>query len=154
MAREVSEVGRDTPWASIYAACEALDDEIKSYLETLSAIHDIGYFRNTFSAGENDGKKLLQGMNKFSCAIHPVIKTHPVSGRKFLYVNESFTQHILGLTARESRIWLNWLLDHVSRPGYQVRFRWQKGAVAMWDNRCTQHYAVATICQLIAALTR
>ena len=75
-------------------------------------------------------------------SIHPVIKTHPVSGRKFLYVNESFTQHIVGLTARESRNWLIWLLDHVNRPEYQVRFRWQKGSVAMWDNRCTLHHAM------------
>jgi taurine dioxygenase len=143
VAREVPEVGGDTLWASLYAAYEALDDDIKSYLETLSAIHDMGDFRNTFSVGESDGRKLIEGMNRFGCAIHPVIKTHPVSGRKFLYVNESFTQHIVGLTARESRSWLNWLLDHVSRPEYQVRFRWQNGSVAMWDNRCTQHYAVA-----------
>ena len=143
VAREVPEVGGDTLWASLYAAYEALDDDIKSYLETLSAIHDMGDFRNTFSVGESDGRKLIEGMNRFGCAIHPVIKTHPVSGRKLLYVNESFTQHIVGLTARESRSWLNWLLDHVSRPEYQVRFRWQNGSVAMWDNRCTQHYAVA-----------
>ena len=143
VAREVPEVGGDTLWASLYAAYEALDDDIKSYLEALSAIHDMGDFRNTFSVGESDGRKLIEGMNRFGCAIHPVIKTHPVSGRKLLYVNESFTQHIVGLTARESRSWLNWLLDHVSRPEYQVRFRWQNGSVAMWDNRCTQHYAVA-----------
>ena len=76
VAREVTGVGGDTQWASVYAACEALDDEIKSYLETLSAIHDMGDFHNTFSTGENDGQKLLEGMNRFGCAIHPVIKTH------------------------------------------------------------------------------
>ena len=143
VAREVPEVGGDTLWASMYAAYDALDDDIQSYLETLFAVHDMGDFRNTFTVGENDGQKLLEGMNKFGCAIHPLIKTHPVSGRKFLYVNESFTQHIIGMTARESRNWLNWLLDHINRPEYQVRFRWQNGSVAMWDNRCTQHYAVA-----------
>ena len=118
------EVGGDTLWASICAAYEALDDDIKPYLETLSAIHDMGDFRNTFSASENDGQTLLEGMNRFGCAIHPVINKHRSSGRKFLYVNESFTQHNVGLAARESWNWLNWLLDHVNRPEYQVRFRW------------------------------
>ncbi|MEM7429077.1 MAG: TauD/TfdA family dioxygenase, partial [Pseudomonadota bacterium] len=68
---------------------------------------------------------------------------HPVTGRKFLYVNEGFTQHIVGLTARQSRRLLNYLLDHINRPEYQVRFHWRNGSVAMWDNRITQHYAVA-----------
>ena len=103
----------------------------------------MGDFRNTFSAGENDGQNWLEGMNRFGCAIHPVIKKHPASGRKFIYVNEKFTQRIVGLAARESRYWLNWLLDHVNRPEYQVRFRWQNCSVAMWYNHCTQHYAVA-----------
>lgn len=143
VAREVPAVGGDTMWANMYAAYDGLDDHLKAYVETLSAIHDMGDFRNTFSVGESDGAKLMDGMARFGCAIHEMVKTHPITGRKFLYVNESFTQHIVGLGARESRVLLTLLLDHINRPEFQVRFRWRKGSVAMWDNRCTQHYAVA-----------
>ncbi len=143
VARDVPEVGGDTIWASMGAAYDALPDDIKSYLGTLTAVHDMGDFRNNFTVDQNSGQALDDAMQKIGCAIHPIIQTHPVTGRKFIYVNEGFTQHIVGLTARESRRWLNFLLDHINRPEYQVRFAWRNGDVAMWDNRCTQHYAVA-----------
>ena len=85
----------------------------------------------------------MEGMQRFGCAIHDIVKIHPVTGRRYLYVNEGFTVHVVGKTARESRRLLSYLLDHVNRPEHQVRFRWRAGSVAMWDNRCTQHYAVA-----------
>ena len=143
VAREVPESGGDTLWASMVAAYDALPEDMKHYLEGLSAVHDMGDFRNSFAVGETDGERLLAATQRFGCAIHPLVKTHPVTGRKFLYVNEGFTVHIVGQTARESRRLLNYLLDHINRPEYQVRFRWQSGSVAMWDNRCTQHYAVS-----------
>jgi taurine dioxygenase len=73
---------------------------------------------------------------------HPVIRTHPATGRRLLYVNNNFTTRILGLAKDESDALLTFLLGHVQRPDFQVRFRWAPGSVALWDNRCTQHYAV------------
>lgn len=143
VARDVPETGGDTLWASMYAAYDALPEDMKALLEPLSAVHDMGDFRNNFTIGETSGDRLLDATQRFGCAIHKVIQTHPVTGRKFLYVNEGFTVHVIGQTARESRRLLNYLLDHVNRPEYQVRFKWRPGSVAMWDNRCTQHYAVA-----------
>jgi len=143
VAREIPEVGGDTLWASMSAAYDSLPPDIQQYLGTLNAIHDMGDFRNNFTVGEQNSAKLDEAMTHFGSAIHPVVRTHPVTGRKFIYVNDGFTQHIIGLTARESRRLITFILDHINRPEYQVRFQWRVGSVAMWDNRCTQHYAVA-----------
>lgn len=143
VAREVPEVGGDTMWSSMCAAYDALPDGMKADLAALRAVHDMGDFRNSFVQGQPDTAKLEGAMSRFGMAIHPAVMTHPVSGRRFLYVNEGFTQHIEGLTARASRRLLSYLFDHINRPEYQVRFRWRNGSVVMWDNRCTQHYAVA-----------
>ncbi len=143
LAREVPESGGDTLWANMYAAYEALPAGVKADLEGLTGVHDMGDFRNDFTRGETSGERLTAAMQRFGCAIHPVVQRHPVTGRRFLYVNEGFTVHLVGLTARESRRLLAYLFDHIQRPEYQVRFRWRAGSLAMWDNRCTQHYAVA-----------
>ena len=73
---------------------------------------------------------------------HPVVRRHPITGRPALYVNNNFTTRILGITKSESDVLLPYLLQHVQRPDFQVRFRWAPGSVAFWDNRVTQHYAV------------
>ncbi len=143
IARQLPPTGGDTLWANMYAAYDALPEDMKQQLEGIHAIHDMGDFRNNFSVGEVNTARLNDAMQRFGCAIHPVVKTHPVSGNKYLYVNEGFTVHLIGQTARESRRLLGYLLDHIGRPEYQVRFRWSEGAMAMWDNRCTQHYAVS-----------
>lgn len=143
VAREVPETGGDTLWASMYAAYDALPAEMKAQIENLRAIHDMGDFKNAFIDGDNSVTRLMEATQRFGCAIHPLVQTHPVTGRKYLYVNDSFTSHVIGLTARASRRLLTYLLDHINRAEYQVRFRWRRGSVAMWDNRCTQHYAVA-----------
>lgn len=142
IARELPDTGGDTLWASMYAAYDALPEEIKGMLSRLKAVHDMGDFRNNFTVDEQDGAALTSGMQRFGCAIHDIVKTHPVTGKKYLYINDGFTTHIIGKTSRESRRLITWLLDHINRPEYQVRFKWTEGAVAMWDNRCTQHYAV------------
>jgi taurine dioxygenase len=143
IGREIPTVGGDTLWASMYAAYDALSDDMKSHVGKLKAIHDMGSFKNDFTVGETTTERLMEGFNKFGATIHDVVKTHPVSGRKYLYVNEGFTAHIVGMTGRDSRQLLNLLLDHISKPEFQVRFKWREGSVAMWDNRCTQHYAIA-----------
>jgi len=82
-------------------------------------------------------------MKKYPPVEHPVIRTHPVSGKKIIYVTRSFTTEIKDLPEDESRAILEFLFDHVKKPEFQVRFRWEKGSLAVWDNRATQHYAVA-----------
>ena len=78
-------------------------------------------------------------------ARHPVVRTHPQTGRKLLYVNNNFTTRICELAEDESRVVLSFLLDHIKRPDFQVRFTWSPNAMVLWDNRCTQHYAVPDV---------
>ncbi len=135
--------GGDTLWLSLSAAYDSLPTGLRSEVEQLQAVHDLGDFRNNFATADDDGEALVQAHQRFGSAVHPIVRTHPVSGRKFLYVNEGFTQHVVGWRAADSRRLLNLLFRHIEQPEHQVRFRWSPGAVAMWDNRCTSHYALS-----------
>ena len=143
VAREIPECGGDTLWLSLASAWESLPTGLQSELEELNAVHDLGDFRNNFTLGENDANKLHEAHQQFGSAIHPLVKTHPVSGKRFLYINESFTQQIIGMRATESKRMLDYLYRHIEQPENQVRFQWSTGAMAIWDNRCTWHYATA-----------
>jgi len=140
VARSVPDVGGDTMWSSNYAAYDRLPDGMKADLEGLEAIHDMGDFRNSF--GESP-EALNEGMARFGHMIRPLIGTHPVTGRKFLNFNEAFVTHIKGLGTTEANALKAWLAGHMNKPEDQVRWRWNAGDLAMWDNRCTMHYAVA-----------
>ncbi len=136
-------VGSDTCWASMSAAYERLSPALQRTLEGLTATHDIS--RVLLRAVENG-----QSLGDFEAIraarpprSHPVVCRHPETGKKFLFVNSNFTTHIDGLTEAESGALLPFLFDWVHNPEFQVRFRWQEGSVALWDNRCTQHFAVA-----------
>jgi taurine dioxygenase len=137
--------GGDTLWSCLTSIYDALPKDIKKYLESLRAIHDMGDFRNTFTKNENEGnaQKLKDGFNKFGSSIHEVIKKHPITNKKFLYINPGFTNHIVGLSASDSNNILNYLFNFMNKPEYQIRFKWTPNTVAMWDNRCTMHYAVS-----------
>ena len=141
-ANQVPDCGGDTVWGNMYAAYEALSPELQKYLESLKAVHDFGDFRNMYFNGEVNNAEMNQATHKFGCAIHDVVKTHPITNRKYLFVNQAFTTHILGKSSERSRNLLGYLLNHINQPEFQVRFQWQKHSIAMWDNRCTQHYAV------------
>jgi taurine dioxygenase len=134
----VPESGGDTMFASMYAAYDALSGRMKALLEGLDAIHDGGPYYRSVNAilGRDDGGRV------YPQATHPVVRTHPVSGRECLFVNSMFTTQILGLPAAESDAILGFLFDHVKNPQFQCRFRWERNSIAFWDNRCTQHYAV------------
>ena len=142
-ACEIPPNGGDTLWASMYAAYDALPSAMKTLIEELEAIHDPGSFKNGFLGVEHDIAALNAAMSTVGSAVHPIVKFHPTTGKACLYVNASFTRHIVGLTARESDRLLHYLYDHIDQPDFQVRHRWRKGDVSIWDNRVTQHYAVA-----------
>jgi taurine dioxygenase len=133
----VPEIGGDTLFASMYAAYDALSAPMQSFLAGLTAIHDGApiYMRNN----RLDGK---QGPASFPRAEHPVIRTHPVTGRSAIFVNPVFTQAIKDVPETESKAILDFLYEHCARPHWQVRFRWQPNSVAFWDNRCVQHIAM------------
>ena len=145
-ALELPEVGGDTLFASMYAAFETLSTPLRDLVEGLEALHDglPSFTRYLMDSGTPDGPERLARMREESTtAVHPVVRRHPETGRKALYINRVFTQRIMGLTDIESRNLLNLLCDHSEQASFQVRWRWAPGDVAMWDNRCAMHYASA-----------
>jgi taurine dioxygenase len=129
--------GGDTLFASMYAAYDALSDRMKAYLEGLTALHDgEPVYRGMFA---KDG---VADKASYPRAEHPVIRTHPVTGKKALYVNRGFTARILGIPRDEGDGILRYLYEHMENPLFQCRFRWQPNSVAFWDNRCAQHRAM------------
>ena len=137
LAREVPAVGGDTLFCDMYAAYEGLDDDVRTALEGLRAVHD---FTRTFGI-LLDKEELAKKQQEFPPAEHPVVRTHPETGRKGLYVNAAFTSHIVGMEAHESKRLLSLLYRQATVPEYQCRFRWRPYSVALWDNRAVQHYA-------------
>ena len=134
----VPEAGGDTLFANMYAAYEALSNRMKTLLDGLAAIHDGGpYYRDVNRLiGRDDGGR------SYPSSEHPVVRTHPVTGRKALFVNQMFTVRIAGLPQGESEAVLDFLFRHVLRPDFHCRFRWSENSIAFWDNRCTQHHAI------------
>ena len=137
----VPKIGGDTLWASMSAVYDSLTDGWKEDLEGLEAIHDMGTFRNDFYK-EGGINSVNSALKKVGSAVHKVIETHPVSGKKYLNVNQSFTRNIVNLSQGASDHILKFLFQLLARPEFQVRFHWQNNSVAIWDNRITQHYAV------------
>ena len=141
-AVEVPPVGGDTLWASMFAVHDSLDPGLRRDLEQLEAVHDMGAFRTgAYLDGGDEG--ITAAFVEAGTAVHPVIAHHPVTGRPFLNVSESFTRFVIGLSAPESGRLLTHLFDLVNRPDFHMRVRWRAGTVVLWDNRGTQHYAVA-----------
>ena len=137
----VPKIGGDTLWASMSAVYDSLTDGWKEDLEGLEAIHDMGTFRNDFYK-EGGINSVNSALKKVGSAVHKVIEKHPISGKKYLNVNQSFTRNILNVSQGASDHILQFLFQLLARPEFQVRFHWQNDSVAIWDNRITQHYAV------------
>ena len=135
-------VGGDTLWADMERAYELLDDKTRERIEDLQAENDWHPHRRALSQLGTDEATMADLKAAFPPAVHPVVRTHPVSGRKCLHVNSNFTVRILGIEADESARLLDHLYSQVIRPELQVRYRWEPGSVVFWDNRNTQHYAV------------
>jgi taurine dioxygenase len=132
------EIGGDTLFANMYAAYDALSAPLQRLLAGLTATHGSEHvYRGRYSdRGVDDGGKL------YPEAVHPIVRTHPETGRKALYVNRTFTTHINGLHPAESSAILDMLFDHSEQIDFQIRFRWERNDVAFWDNRCAMHHAV------------
>ena len=146
-ALQVPASGGDTMWVSMYAAYDALSDRMKQYLAGMQAEHSTiksfgDEIRMNLWQGE-EGTQRFEKLKARGAVEHPVIRTHPVTQRKGLYVNEGYTTRLLGVDCKESDAVLGFLFEHVRMPEFQCRFRWRKGSLAVWDNRVTQHYAIA-----------
>ena len=141
-AKEVPAVGGDTMFVSMSAAFDGLSDRMQQFISGLEAIHDLKPFRALFGDSEEDRKNLQHFELLYPPQVHPVVRIHPVSGRKVLFVNPQFTIAIKGMDERESRTLLDTLFHQALIPEYQFRHHWAPHTIAMWDNRSTQHYAV------------
>ena len=141
-ALEMPPVGGDTMFADMYAAYEGLDDEIKVKIDNATALHvwPPGWVDIVMKWQNMDRKEFD---HRFPNPEHPVVRTHPQTGRRSLFVNAAFTRQIIGMEKSESDELLTFLYIQATVPEYQCRFRWRKNSVAFWDNRCTQHYALA-----------
>lgn len=137
-ARVLPPLGGDTMWADTAAAYAGLPQPVKDRIEGLEAEHDIV---RSFG-GRVSEEKRAQLARDFPPVRHPVVRTHPETGEKILYVNYTFTSRIVGVSEEESDSLLRLLFDRIKVPEYQVRFRWTPNAIGIWDNRSTQHYAV------------
>jgi taurine dioxygenase len=142
-AIEVPPVGGDTLFADMYAAYDGLSDTIKARIDGRKALHDFGHFRAGMrKAGKSEAE--IEAFNKkYPPVEHPIVRTHPETRRKCLYVNAAFTQHIVGMEPDDSKTLLAQLYAQAGIPEYQCRFRWTKNAIAFWDNRASQHYAAS-----------
>ncbi len=143
-AVEVPETGGDTMWASMGCAFESLSPALQHYFDGMTAVHNWEapeLVRSVMS--KEDGAQRYRNMRLESPPIdQPVVLTHPVTGRKLLFVNSLYTTFINNMGREESAHWITYLSGLAKVPEWQVRFRWRKGSVAVWDNIATQHYAV------------
>ena len=131
--------GGDTLWASMTAAYDGLSTPMQNFLADLTAEHDFSYGFKESLAEPGGRDRLAQAVADNPPVIHPVIRTHPESGKKVIFVNSLFTTRILELNNRESEDVLKFLFEHVVTAEYSCRFRWAPNSIAIWDNRSTQH---------------
>jgi taurine dioxygenase len=141
-AVELPAYGGDTLWANMYAAYEALSTPLRAMLDELYAVHDLTRMLRIARSNGQASEGLERMQEQYPPHLHPVVRTHPQTGRKALFVSRNWVSRLDGLTERENEALLPMLLDHVRDPMFQVRFSWRPGSVAMWDNRWVQHYAV------------
>jgi taurine dioxygenase len=137
-AIDVPAVGGDTMWADMAAAYDNLSDEVKERIDGLEAEHD---WINIWDK-HKPGERRDHIRERVPPAVHPVVKVHPETGRRTLYVNEPYTTRLLGLSEEESSALLSYLQLQARIPEFQVRFRWQPHSIAIWDNWAVQHYAI------------
>ena len=136
-AEKVPDVGGDTTWTNLVAAYQGLSAPVRAFVDTLRAEHRYGGDRKV--SGDSEYAKRIN--SNLLVSIHPVVRVHPETGERALFVNPGFTSHIVDVTPSESKRVLDLLYAEITRPEYTVRFRWEAGHVAFWDNRATAHLA-------------
>lgn len=140
-AKVVPAYGGDTLFASMTAAYTGLSERMKQYIHGLEAIHDFKPWRHLFTSSEAHQAKLRELEREYPNPSHPLVRLHPVSGRRLINCNAQFTTRIQGLKDDESTMILNYLYSRAQIPEYQLRVKWEPDTIVMWDNRSTQHYA-------------
>ena len=132
------ETGGDTMFSDMYSAYNELSDKYKSLLDGLIAIHESEHLYS----GRYEDRGVNKDNIKTPVANHPLIRTHPITGKKAIYVNRTFTTGIEGMNKNESSSILEFLFEHCEHVNFQIRYRWNKNDMAFWDNRCTMHRAI------------
>lgn len=139
LSKIIPEKGGDTLWSSTTAAYLGLSDAMQSFLSGLEAEHSFEYGFKESLAESGGPERLAQALKDNPPVRHPVIHTHPETGKKVIFVNRLFTTHIVGMKPRESQALLEFLYQHIVIDEYTTRFQWSQNAIALWDNRSTQH---------------
>jgi len=132
------ECGGDTMFANMYMAYEALSNPMQKFLSGLKASHESEHFYK----GRYQNKNEVDSNKEYPSAIHPIVRTHPETKKKAIFVNKFFTTHIEGLEDQESKLILDYLFSHIEKTEFQIRYKWNKNDMAFWDNRCTIHKAL------------
>jgi len=144
LCREMPEIGGDTMFANMYLAYETLSEPMKRFLGGLRAVHDYSHAYDTYFAHLKERPPLTPEQRAKTPPVeHPVIRTHPVTGRKALYVNPGFTKGFAGMPKEESQPILEFLFRHATRSEFIYRHKWRVNDMIFWDNRCTMHYALS-----------
>lgn len=144
LCREMPDTGGDTMWANMYLAYETLSEVMQRFLGSLRAIHDYSHAYDTYFAKLKERPPLTAEQRAKTPPVeHPLVRTHPVTGRKALYVNPGFTTGIVGMPDDESQPILDLLFRHSTRPEFVYRHKWRVNDLVFWDNRCTMHYALS-----------
>ena len=144
LCHEMPAVGGDTMWANMYLAYDTLSEPMKAFIAGLKAVHDYSHAYDTYFAKLPDRPPLTPEQRaKTPPVTHPMVRTHPVTGRKALYVNPGFTKGIVGMPEEESQPILDFLHRHSTRPEFTYRHKWRVHDMMFWDNRCSMHYALA-----------
>lgn len=146
VADEVPVVGGDTLWADLRGAYEALSPSLRPMLDDLTAVHQVSplaYWGEPFDTAlaREDAWRMHEQARNLPSVVHPVVRVHPATARRSLFVNPGFTSHVIGLSRLESDKLLDLLHVHATQPEHVLRHRWQPGDVVVWDNRATMHYA-------------
>ncbi len=144
LCHEMPDVGGDTMWANLYLAYDTLSDTLKKFLGSVKAVHDYSHAYDTYFAHLKERPPLTAEQRSRTPPVeHPLVRTHPVTGRKALYVNPGFTTGIVDMPREESQPILDFLFRHSTRPEFIYRHKWKVHDLVFWDNRCAMHYALA-----------
>ncbi len=141
-ALDVPEKGGDTVWGNMQAAYDALSEPMKGFLSGLTAVHDLVAIMGPGVLSERGPEAYTSFYKRTPPVEHPLVRTHPETGKKSLFVNPLMTSHIKDVTGAESKAVLDYIYDHIKQPEFHVRFKWRKHSIAFWDNRCTVHKGI------------